>query len=235
MTNLANLKLFTTHPHKCSYLQDEIATTVFVDPDAEINREIYSRLSEIGFRRSGQHLYRPQCAFCSACIPVRIPVKEFTPNRQQKRCLKLNSDITFKVVNSIDAKKHYQLYEKYINERHADGDMYPPSRAQYSTFLTSEWGLTRFIEFYLESTLIAVAVIDELETGISAVYTFFDPELQSRSLGTFAILTQIQLAEELGLHAVYLGYWIKNCTKMTYKSKFKPLESYIDGRWIRDY
>ncbi len=231
MTTLANLKLFTTHPHKCSYLDKKIATTVFVDPNATINQDVYSRLSEIGFRRSGQHLYRPQCHSCQECVPVRIPAADFKPSRQQKRCLKTNSDIEFSIIDSIDTEEHYSLYERYISIRHQDGDMYPPSRAQYDSFLTSEWNLTKFIEFKLDSVLIGVAVIDQLDHGISAVYTFFEPELHKRSLGTYAILIEIQLALESGLPYVYLGYWIRQCVKMNYKTKFKPLEVYTDSEW----
>ncbi|WP_317928854.1 arginyltransferase [Halioxenophilus sp. WMMB6] len=231
MTTIANLRLFATHPHACSYLEDEIATTLFVDPDASINKKVYSQLSEVGFRRSGQHLYRPDCTGCTACIPARIPVALFRANRQQKRCAKQNSDLQLKVINDINAAEYYDLYQHYINVRHIDGDMYPPSRQQYHSFLTSEWGVTRYLEMRLDGKLVAVAVIDLLDNGLSAVYTFFDPDMQHRSLGTYAVLAQIKIALESGLHHVYLGYWIKNCRKMSYKTKFQPLELFQSGFW----
>lgn len=234
MTTLANLRLFATHPHECSYLEDQVATTLFVDPDAKVTKPVYSQLSEVGFRRSGQHLYRPDCSFCNACVPARIPVHAFTPNRNQKRCQKINKDLELKLVDDIGSDEHYQLYERYINLRHIDGDMYPPSRQQYQSFLTSEWGVTRYLEMRADGKLLAVAVIDLLDQGISAVYTFFEPEESSRSLGTFAVLAEIELAKQQGLAHVYLGYWIKNCRKMSYKTNFRPLEVFRYGHW-HDY
>ncbi len=228
---MANLRLFATHPHTCSYLEDQVATTLFVDPDATIDQAVYSQLSEVGFRRSGQHLYRPDCRGCAACIPARIVVDDFEPSRQQKRCSKKNNDLELKLIDDISADEYYQLYEDYINVRHQDGDMYPPSRQQYQSFLTSEWGVTRYIEMRLNGNLVAVAVVDLLESGISAVYTFFDPNMDKRSLGTYAVLAQIQIAKENGLKHVYLGYWIEKCRKMNYKTNFQPLELYLAGKW----
>jgi len=231
MTTLAKLRLFATHPHTCSYLEDQVATTLFVDPDAKIDKTMYSQLSEVGFRRSGQHLYRPDCSLCNACIPARIAVNQYQPNRQQKRCAKSNQDIAIRVVDDISDSEYYDLYQNYICARHQDGDMFPPSRQQYHSFLTSEWGVTRYLELRNQGKLVAVAVIDLLENGISAVYTFFDPELTKRSLGTFAIMAQIEIAAQYGLDYVYLGYWIQNCRKMTYKTKFRPLEIFLSGTW----
>lgn len=206
---------------------------MFVDPDLQMTVELYSRLSELGFRRSGQHLYRPQCKSCQACIPARIPVTEFTPNRRLKRCLKRNSDVVSQLVDSISGDEYYQLYERYITERHADGDMYPPSREQYDSFLTAEWNATRFIEFRVDGRLIGVAVTDQMDNGLSAVYTFFDPDESHRSLGVMAVLSQIQWAQDLGLGSVYLGYWIKECQKMAYKIDYRPLDILLEGRWVR--
>jgi arginine-tRNA-protein transferase len=232
MTTLnTNIRLYTTEPHKCSYLEDRVATTLFVDPHAEINQHTYSRLSEHGFRRSGRHLYRPDCSNCNACVPARVKVAQFRPNRQQKRTIKANQDLTTSYTSDIDTPEHYELYERYIRLRHRDGDMYPPSLDQYRSFLTSEWGLTRYIELSKDGQLVCVAVVDAMDNGLSAVYTFFEPELHSRSLGTFAVLCQIQMARELGLGYVYLGYWIEQCSKMSYKTRFKPLEVLIDDDW----
>lgn len=232
MTDLSNIKLFATQPHSCSYLSGQDATTVFVDPTTKIDVQVYSRLSEIGFRRSGSHLYRPHCHSCNACIPARIPANRFKPNRQQKRCWSKNQDIQVRSKKYSETEAHYQLYEKYISTRHADGDMYPPTKSQFDAFLSHEWGVTRYFEFYLEDKLIGVSVSDVMDNGLSAVYTYFDPDYDKRSLGTFAILYQINLAKSLGLPALYLGYWIKNCKKMNYKTQFRPLEMLIDKRWV---
>lgn len=231
MASLEELKLFRTSPHPCSYL-DEQATTVFIDPDAKIDKALYSQLSRHGFRRSGQHLYRPHCESCQQCILSRIPVADFSFNRSQKRCLKRNSDIRVEVVERPDMALDYPLYARYISTRHRDGDMYPPSEEQYRTFLSAEWGVTRFARFYREEQLIAVSVFDLLDDGLSAVYTFFDPLEHKRGLGNFAILWQIEQAHTLGLKYVYLGYWIKGCQKMSYKIHFRPLQLYIDRRWL---
>ena len=233
MSNLSSIRLFATHPHDCSYLPGEEATTVFVDPATEIDAELYSRLSELGFRRSGRHLYRPRCESCQACVPARIPVADFKPDRRQKRCLKRNQDLVVCEVGNIASDEHYQLYEAYINGRHADGDMYPPSREQFDSFLTNEWGVTRFLEFRLEGKLLAVAVTDQLDNGLSAVYTFYDPEQTRRSLGVFAVLHQVQRAYAAGLPAVYLGYWIKQCHKMAYKIDYRPLDLLVQNHWVR--
>ena len=232
MKDISNLKLYATHEHPCSYLSDKAATTVFVDPKANLDGADYSQLSDFGFRRSGQHVYRPHCRECQACIPVRIPVASFQPNRRQRRCLNRNSDLDVVVVDSINTEAHYQLYDRYITERHSDGDMFPPSRQQYSEFLSAQWGVTRFIEFRLGKQLIAVAVSDELDQGYSAIYTFFDPNETQRSLGTFAVLHQIALARQQNLPYVYLGYWIKDCAKMNYKNQYRPLQMYINQEWL---
>lgn len=231
MTDLSHIRLFATHPHTCSYLDDQEATTIFVDPTADVDIHLYSRLSEIGFRRSGSHLYRPHCAQCQACIPARIPVAQFKPNRQQRRCWARNRDIEVRKIDSIDTTEHYDLYERYINERHNDGDMYPPSKIQYDAFLTSEWGATRYFEFRCQETLLGVAVSDEMDNALSAVYTFFDPDENRRSLGSFGILYQIYKARELNLKHLYLGYWIKKCSKMSYKTQYRPLEVMVDRQW----
>jgi len=233
MTDLSTLKLFATQPHPCSYIEGEQATTVFVDPEAKIDIPLYSQLSLLGFRRSGAHLYRPQCASCQSCMSCRIPVALFKPNRSQRRCWQKNQDISIGLVDRIDTLEHYALYSRYIESRHQDGDMYPPSEEQYKAFLTSEWGSTRYLEFRLDGELIGVSVCDYLEDGLSAVYTFYLAELQERSLGKFAILAQIYRARELGLGYVYLGYWIKQCEKMNYKIQYRPLELLINRRWMR--
>ncbi len=233
MTSLANLRVFATHPHDCSYLEGERATTLFVDPNAHVDRSLYSQLSLIGFRRSGAHLYRPHCEACQACVPARVPVDGFTPNRGQRRVWRRNADVVVGQVDRIDDDEHYRLYCDYIHLRHGDGDMYPPDQQQYESFLGEAWDCTRYLDFRVGGRLVAVAVTDQLDCGLSAIYTFFDATEAGRSLGSYAILYQLELARQLGLPALYLGYWINNCRKMSYKVAYRPIELFQQGRWSR--
>ncbi|WCE09254.1 arginyltransferase [Pseudomonas sp. JBR1] len=232
MTELARLKFYATQPHACSYLPNEQATTLFLDPSQPMNGQIYAELSELGFRRSGDHLYRPHCQLCKACVPARIPVIRFRPSRKQNRVLKRNLDIKVTRCDPGFTEERYQLYARYISERHADGDMFPPSRGQFSTFLVSHLPYAFFYEMRVEDRLIGVAVTDVLPNGMSAVYTFYDPNEEKRSLGVFGILWQIAESRRLGLDAVYLGYWIKGCRKMSYKTEYRPIELFVNQRWV---
>lgn len=232
MTSLARLKFYATQPHACSYLPEEQATTLFLDPSQPMDVQIYAELSEMGFRRSGDHLYRPHCQRCNACIPARIPAEGLQLNRQQKRILKRNTDLTVTDVRPAFTEEYYGLYATYIEQRHADGDMYPPSREQFHTFLVRDLPFSRFYEFRLDGRLLALAVTDVLPNGLSAVYTFYDPTEERRSLGRFAILWQAGEVARLGLKGLYLGYWIKNCRKMNYKTEYRPIELLVNQRWI---
>lgn len=225
------ITLLVTHPHPCSYLPNQLASTAFVNPECQITPFLFSRLAEAGFRRSGQHVYRPQCQHCQACIPVRIPVQKFTPHRNQLRCIKRNDDLVVQQVATIDNDACYALYEKYINTRHSDGDMYPASREQYQNFLGVHWPNSFYLTYYAQDRLIAVSVCDRFDNGYSAVYTFFDPNEHARSLGVFAVLNQIARAQLEGLDYLYLGYWIKDCAKMRYKSQYRPLEMLVNNQW----
>ena len=231
MTELARLKFYATQAHPCSYLPTEQATTLFLDPSQPMDAQVYAELSEVGFRRSGDHLYRPHCQKCSACVPARLPVADFKPNRQQRRILSRNADLQVRAVRPAFSEEYYDLYARYIEQRHADGDMYPPNREQFSTFLVRDLPFSRFYEFRLDGRLLAVAVTDVLPNGLSAVYTSYDPNEEHRSLGRFAILWQIAETARLGLHAVYLGYWIKNCRKMNYKTQYRPIELFVNQHW----
>jgi len=232
MTELARLKFYATQPHACSYLPNEQATTLFLDPSQPMNGQIYAELSELGFRRSGDHLYRPHCQLCKACVPARIPVARFRPSRKQTRVLKRNLDIRVTRCDPGFTEERYQLYARYISERHADGDMFPPSRGQFSTFLVSHLPYAFFYEMRVEDRLIGIAVTDVLPNGMSAVYTFYDPSEEKRSLGVFGILWQVAETRRLGLDAVYLGYWIKGCRKMSYKTEYRPIELFVNQRWV---
>lgn len=234
MTSLSELRFFTTPPHDCSYLDDREAITLFVDPLARVDKDLYSALSEVGFRRSGSHIYRPWCQSCSACIPVRVPVQEFAPTRRHRRIWKRNQDLTATRITPALTEEYFELYERYITTRHADGDMYPADIDQFRSFLVEGRPEAVFVEFRDDAaTLVALAVVDELNNGLSAIYTAFDPEDTRRSLGVYAVLWLIEHARHANLTHLYLGYWIKQCQKMSYKTDYQPLEMFVDSRWIR--
>ncbi|MES2919071.1 MAG: arginyltransferase [Pseudomonadota bacterium] len=226
------VKFFSTTAHPCSYLEGEQAITLFADPKSRMDGRLYSELSDLGFRRSGNYVYRPHCSHCNACVPVRLPVERFQASRAQQRVWKRNADIQVRAVAPVFDEAHYALYERYISERHSDGDMYPPTEEQFRSFLTSDWSDTRFYEFRAAGKLLGIAVCDMLEEGLSAVYTFFDPDEEKRSLGTYAILWEIEETRRLGLPSLYLGYWIKNCQKMSYKIAYRPIELLINNEWL---
>lgn len=230
-SSMRDLKVYTTYPHSCSYLEDQEATTLFVDPRQRVDKQLYSNLSLLGFRRSGNHIYRPHCTYCDACIPARIPVAQFAPKRGQRRTWNRNSDLMAQRTDDIRDDAAFNLYRRYIELRHADGDMYPPDREQYESFLNNAWDCTHYYRFYDKGTLVALAVVDELVDGLSAIYTFFEPDAHKRSLGVYAILWQIEAARDMGLDYLYLGYWIRDCQKMSYKSDYRPLELYVKSRW----
>ncbi len=191
------------------------------------------QLTDLGFRRSGEHIYRPWCEGCSECKSVRVPLNHFKVSKSQKRVLKRNQDleVSFEMPSSSD--EVYHLYADYINQRHSDGDMYPPSLEQFESFLCQGPAAsnTRFICFRLEQKLLAVAVVDMLPKGLSAIYTFFDPAYDVRSLGRLAVLWQIRWAQSQAMDFVYLGYWIKACQKMAYKAEYRPLQVFEDLVW----
>jgi len=228
-----NLGFYLTPRHECSYLPANTARTVFADPQATPDIRTQAVLLAHGFRRSGRYLYRPSCPACNACIPARIPVADFLPSRNQRRCLRLNADLHVQARRAAFDPAHFELYNRYQHSRHPGGEMAASSEKQYLEFLAGPWSDTRFYEFRLRNQLAAVAVVDNLGCALSAVYTFYEPELKQRSLGTYAVLWQVEEARRLGMKWVYLGYWIRECGKMRYKANFSPLEIFREGRWLR--
>ncbi|RBW49840.1 arginyltransferase [Marinobacter sp. F3R11] len=231
MSSLRTLVFFATPAHDCSYLDDREATTMFVDPRAHIDKKLYTQLTSLGFRRSGSHYYRPHCEACNACIPVRLNVNDFRPDRSQRRVMKKNTDVACKLVPAAFDESYYRLYANYVELRHKDGDMYPPSREQFTSFLVEGGTDSWFLEMRINGVLVGLAAIDLLEDGLSAIYTVFDPAYKQRSLGTFAVLWQIEESIRRSLPHLYLGYWIKQCRKMNYKTRFKPIEALQNGQW----
>lgn len=235
MSDLNDVRFFATAPHDCSYLNDRTATTLFADPDVNIRDEDYQTLTLLGFRRSGKYYYRPQCRGCNACVSVRIPVADFHWTRRFKKTVKANQDVTAQWQLPYIDDEIYDLYSRYIEGRHPNGDMHPPSREQFRTFLMIEGPATRFLCIRdTDDKLLAVCVIDVLTRhGLSAIYTFFDPDQPKRSLGRMGILTQVLEAQRLQLPYVYLGYWIQDCVKMNYKTDYQPLEMLSGKQWYR--
>ncbi len=228
-----HLALYLSAPHRCSYLPGQQSNTLFVDPDAAMDNASYGEMLRFGFRRSGTIVYSPHCEFCSRCISARLPVAEFSPNRSQRRVARANADVGLYQRSPAFVQEHFDLYQRYTQARHEDGDMAEASPEEYISFLTAPWCDTRFIELRLAQRLIGVAVTDVTTDALSAVYTFFDPALYRRSPGTLAILRQIELARALGLDYLYLGYWIRDSQKMAYKANFRPIELWQAGRWER--
>ena len=225
------LGFYATPPHECSYLSDKEAITLFADPRFPKNTQLYSTLLGNGFRRSGEHLYQPYCTGCSACIPIRIPVSDFKPTRNQVRTWKRNYDLIIRPRDAGFDLQHYDLYQRYLVSRHAGGGMDNPTPESYMDFLTATWADTVFLEMKHDNKLLAVAVVDRMDDALSAVYTFFDPEYSNRSLGKFAILYAINEARKTGLSWLYLGYWIAECKKMNYKNEYQPMEYFLDSKW----
>ncbi|MGH8500940.1 MAG: arginyltransferase [Gammaproteobacteria bacterium] len=233
MTQSLPLLFYVTPPEPCAYLPAREAVNVFADPRARMNTTLYGRLVDKGFRRSGSHLYRPQCPGCSACVPTRIPVAHFEPDRSQRRNRRINQDLTAAILPQAYRSEHFALYRRYQRMRHTGGEMDNPTPQSYFDFLSCAWADTLFVEFRFNGALLSVAVCDRLKEGLSAVYTFFDPQQARRGLGTHAILWQIEETRRRGLDYVYLGYWIAGNRKMSYKTRFRPIEGLINGRWRR--
>ncbi len=229
------IALYLTAEHPCSYLPGLPARTLFVDPLARIEAPTFQSLLEQGFRRSGSHIYRPACRGCGACVSLRVPVRAFEPDRSQRRNFRFNAaEVTVTDHPPSFEPEHFALYQRYLQARHPEGSMAEGTAENYRDFLIDPWGGdTRLLEFRLGERLMAVAVTDLTPGGLSAVYTFFDPDLSRRAPGTFAILCQIEAARGLGLPYLYLGYWIEACGKMNYKARFRTLEAWNGRTWER--
>ena len=225
------LHLLATSSHPCNYLAGREARTVVVDPYCTKDPALYTLLSRLGFRRSGADIYRPACARCTECVPVRIPVARFRPRRIHRRVLVRNRDLGVRILPARFDATHFALYRRYQSARHPGGGMDDPSPDHYRDFLTSAWCDTVFFEYSLDAVTLAVSVIDRLTDGLSCVYTFFDPDHERRSLGTFAILHAIDVARRSSLEWLYLGYYIADSPKMRYKGDFRPQERFVGGRW----
>lgn len=225
------LQFYLTAPYACSYLPGRQARSQVVTPGSLVDTAVFSELARLGFRRSGLYVYRPHCDNCAACVPVRVPVAAFRPSRSQRRCQARNADVVRSLRPLVFDEAHFRLYSRYQKTRHAGGGMDLDDREQYRTFLLSSRVDSALAEYTLDGRVIMVSLVDRLLDGLSAVYTFYDPDLPRRGLGVLGVLSAIELAGQAGLDYLYLGYWIAASPKMAYKAGYHPLQAYRDGHW----
>lgn len=233
MREAENLRVFHTGEHVCGYWPDRIARDLVIDPRDPRLPELYALALGWGFRRSGNLVYRPHCQGCKACVAVRVPIADFKPDRSQRRCLTRNADVEMRVVAAERTAEQLLLYQRYLAARHPGGGMDQHGAAEFEQFLIGEWATGRFLELREHGRLLAVAVTDQVEHALSAVYTFYEPEAAERGLGTLAVLHQIEWARREQRGHLYLGYWIDGHRKMDYKRRFQPLEGFNGRQWER--
>ncbi len=224
------ISLLASPPRPCAYLEGRESVSHWADPTV-LDAGIYSSLIRQGFRRSGSHVYRPACPDCRACVAVRLAVEDFRPARRDRRCLRANEDVERRLMPARYEDEYFELYRRYLAARHPEGGMANPTPGDFEDFLIGRWSRTWFLEFRAGRRLLGVAVTDVVADGLSAVYSFFDPDESRRGLGNLAILAQIEEARRRSLPWLYLGYWIEACPKMAYKARFRPLQGFVEGEW----
>ena len=223
---------YTTPPQPCPYLPGQMERKVIADLAVPNADALHNRLSRAGFRRSHTLAYTPVCETCSACTPIRVPVQRFEPDRTQRRILRHNADLHAYGLPPVTTPEQYALFRRYQAARHTEGDMATMTADDYRNMVEDTPVETMLFEFRTgDGELMIVSLIDRLEDGLSAVYSFYNPDLPRRSLGSLAILFLIEETARLGLPHLYLGYWIQESRKMSYKSRFQPAEILRHGVW----
>ncbi len=225
------LHFYMTAPYSCSYLPDLQARSQVATPAFLIGATVYSELVQHGFRRSGTYTYRPRCRGCRACVPMRVPAKQFAPNRSQRRAWKQHSNLVASLHPLHDNDEHYDLYQRYQHSRHPDGGMDNDDRDSYRNFLLQSYVDSVLVEFREDGVLRMVSLIDVLADGLSSVYTFYEHDNPRARFGVYNVLWQIELCRRMNLDFVYLGYWIEQSRKMSYKTQYQPAQGLIDGIW----
>lgn len=231
-------QFYVTAPQPCPYLADRMERKLFTALQGDYAEKLNDTLSKQGFRRSQNVLYRPSCAECTACMSARIRVADFAPSRSQRRTNKRNAGLIRHASSPWATEDQYALFRRYLDSRHADGGMADMDIFEFAAMIEETPIRTRVVEYNQpaqnsarKGELAAVCLTDVLDDGISMVYSFYDPDLDRNSLGTYLILDHIQIAREAGLPYVYLGYWVPGSPKMGYKAKFSGLEIYKHGQW----
>ncbi|WP_416796137.1 arginyltransferase [Ciceribacter azotifigens] len=237
-------QFYLTAPAPCPYLPGEKERKVFTHLVGPRATEMNDLLTQGGFRRSQNIAYRPACESCRACISVRILAKEFTPGRSFRRVLAVNRDIVATVFPAQPSSEQFSLFRRYLDHRHQSGGMSDMTALDYAIMVEDTHVQTRIIEYRLRAPgdglkgkpkgeLVGVALSDFMSDGLSMVYSFFNPAMEKRSLGTLMVLDHINRAKALGLPHVYLGYWVKGSDKMGYKIRFQPQEHLLSQGWQR--
>lgn len=232
-------QFYLTTENPCPYLESRTERKIFTVLEGEDAARFHNELTRDGFRRSQRIAYKPACAKCQECISVRIPVDAFD-DRKFRKIMRLNKDLWTELCPAETTSEQYDLLQLYLSARHDDGGMSEMTVFDYKTMVQETPVNTKLIEYRpgspisaCDRPLVAACLTDFLDDGLSMVYSFFDPSHPSRSLGTYMILDHINLARKHGLPYLYLGYWIENCPKMSYKNRFRPLEHYQHGLWTK--
>ncbi|MBT6140456.1 MAG: arginyltransferase [Nitrosomonadales bacterium] len=228
---LKSIKFYVTTKYGCGYIENRSAQSMVATPYTSIGSDIYDDLIYKGFRRSGQYVYKPHCEECQECIPIRLSPTLFVISRSQKRVIKKHAHITAKILPLQYSEEHYELYINYQNKRHRSKNDHENDMTDYHDFLIKSNVQSKLIEFRDQGKLVMVTIIDEMENGLSAVYTFYDSTNPKNSLGTFSILWLLNYSLNKKVPYLYLGYWIRKSVKMAYKINFKPYEILINDLW----
>ena len=223
---------FTTAPLPCPYLPGRLERKIVTELSGPGGEDLHETLSRAGFRRSHSIAYTPACPGCNSCVPVRILANTFRPTRTMRRIRRLNQSLQVQAVPPRATAEQYRLFSRYQEARHIGGDMALMGFYDYRSMVEDSPVDTFMVEFRdLDNLLRAVVLTDRMGDGLSAVYSFFDPDLGRNSLGSYMILWLIDEAVSLDLPFVYLGYWIAESSKMAYKARFLPMEAFGPGGW----